>query len=332
MLKFGVGIRLNPPPAHSVSLGTGAEQAGFSRVWVFDSNVLWQDPYPVLTMLAERTKRVTLGTCVTNPETRHWTVTASAFSTLQDVSGGRMILGIARGDSALRAIGKRPSSLETLESTILRIRGLVRGEVVEFDGTSVRAPWSSNDLPIYVGATGPEALRLAGRVADGVIIQTADPFIVEWMLAFVRRGAEEAGRDFNSINVQCAGASYISSNLGEARQQVRWFAAVVARHTAPVLERYRPDGLPRPLTQLTELGLRGKYDYSKLGRPDDNQADALPDELVDRFTVIGPAEACIARLEELASLGVHEWNVYASDVSDPAKLIAEYGRNIIPRF
>src|SRR5947207_3573064 len=168
-LSFGVCFAPDPPPSRWADLTKLAEAQGFEYAWLFDSHVLWQEVYPIFTLMAAATERIKIGPCVTNPATRDPTVTASALATLQEISGGRMVMGIGRGDSARRVIGQRPITLERLETTCRQIRDLAAGREIDYYGTPTQLKWASGELPIWVAAYGPKALRLAGRVADGVI-------------------------------------------------------------------------------------------------------------------------------------------------------------------
>src|SRR4051812_44571256 len=165
-------------PDHSIpatlELTRVAEDAGFEHGWVFDSHVLWREASPLLTLMAEHSNRLRLGTCVTNPGTREPTVTASALATLNEISGGRMDLGIGRGDSARRVLGKPPITLAHTEEAIRVIKDLVEGRSVTYEGTELVFPWTGKwTLPIWVAGYGPMALAMTGRVADGVILQLA---------------------------------------------------------------------------------------------------------------------------------------------------------------
>src|SRR5689334_17809810 len=175
MLDFGITLK---PDAHHdriVALTRQAEVAGFAYGWLFDSHVLWLEPYPLLTLMADNTERMLLGTCVTNPAVRDPTVTASVLATLNLVSGGRMVLGIGRGDSSRRVLGKKPTTLAQMEQSIKDIKTLAEGGAVSYEGEEIRMPWVAQGiaepkLPVWVAAYGPKALALAGRVADGVIL------------------------------------------------------------------------------------------------------------------------------------------------------------------
>src|SRR5215210_4971195 len=126
-MHFGITLKPDMTPDRAVALARQAEEAGFSYGWLFDSHVLWLEPYPLLTMMALNTERMRLGTCVTNPAVRDPTVTASALATLNLVSGGRMDLGIGRGDSSRRVLGKKPTTLGRLEQATRAIQALAAG-------------------------------------------------------------------------------------------------------------------------------------------------------------------------------------------------------------
>ena len=195
-MDFGVVLQNDPPAWRVVELARQAENYGFTHVWTFDSHLLWQEPFVVYSQILSATHRVTVGPMVTNPATRDWTVTASLFATLNDMFGNRTVCGIGRGDSAVRVINGKPVTLATLRESIEVIRALANGEQASYKGNLLRFPWgSSSRLPMWVAAYGPKALALTGEVADGFILQLADPDIVAWSIAAVRKAAADAGRD-----------------------------------------------------------------------------------------------------------------------------------------
>lgn len=329
MLSFGVTFMLDPPPSRVVELAKLAEENGFDYVWAWDSHVLWQDVYPVFTLIATNTERVRIGPCVTNPATRDITVTASALATLNQISGGRMVMGIGRGDSARRVIGKPPVTVEHLEQACRQIRDLAEGREIEYDGAPLQLKWASGTLPVWVAAYGPKALRAAGGVADGLIMQLADPYIIEWSLRYVREGAEEAGRSFDDIQIMSAAPAYMTDDLEAAREQVRWFPAMVSNHVVDLVHRYASTELPRELTEF--IAARDHYDYADHGRTGAEHTSFVTDEVVDRFCVLGTPDRCLAKLRELEALGVDQFNLY-SMVDDPAGVIRSFGRDLIPAF
>ena len=328
-LSFGVCFAPDPPARRWVELTALAEANGFEYAWLFDSHVLWQEVYPIFTLMAAATRHIKIGPCVTNPGTRDATVTASALATLNEISGGRMVMGIGRGDSARRVLGQKPVTVERLEQDCRLIRDLSAGREVDYDGAKVRIKWAGHELPIWVAGYGPKVLRAAGRVADGVILQLADPAIIKWCLQFVREGAEEAGRSFDSIEVQAAAPAFISDDMNAAREQVRWFPALVSNHVVDLLKRYDARDLPRALTDYIKA--RDHYDYSDHAKRGAAHAGFVPDDVVDRFCVIGTPEQSRHRIEELIEVGVTQFNLYLM-VDRPEDVIKTYGEEIIPRF
>jgi probable F420-dependent oxidoreductase len=330
MLTFGVCFMADPPVRKLVEMAALAEDQGFDYVWIWDSHVLWQEVYPIFTLMAQATSRVKLGPCVTNPVTRDPTVTASAMATLDEISGGRMVLGIGRGDSARRVIGKAPVTVEHMEEACRQIKDLVEGREIDYEGTPTRLKWSPGyPLEVWIAAYGPKALACAGRAADGLIMQLADPYIVEWSIPYVRRAAEVAGRSFDDIQVMSAAPAYVTDDLAHAREQVRWFPALVSNHVVDLVERYSTTDLPHELTEY--IRARESYDYADHGRTGAEHAGFVTDEVVDRFCVLGPPGACIAKLRELEALGVTQFNIY-SMVDDPEGVIRAFGQEIIPAF
>ena len=306
-----------------------AESQGFEYAWLFDSHVLWQEVYPIFTLMAANTKRIKIGPCVTNPGTRDPTVTASALATLQEISGGRMVMGIGRGDSARRVLGQKPVTVEEMENDCRLIRDLAAGREVNYDGVKLRIKWAEHELPIWVAGYGPKALRAAGRVADGVIIQLADPAIIKWCVQFVREGAKEAGRSFDDIKIQAAAPAFIADDLRAAREQVRWFPALVSNHVVDLLKRYDAQDLPQILTDYIKA--REHYDYQDHVKRGAAHADFVPDDVIDRFCVIGSVEDSKRRIQELIDVGVDQFNLYLM-VDKPENVIKNYGETIIPAF
>jgi probable F420-dependent oxidoreductase len=320
----------DPPVSRLVDLAKLAEDQGFDYVWIWDSHVLWQEVTPIFTLIAAATSRVKIGPCVTNPITRDPTVTASALATLDEISGGRMVMGMGRGDSARRVIGKTPVTVERMEEACRQIRDLVEGREIDFEGTPTQLKWTKGwPLEVWVAAYGPKALAAVGRVADGLIMQLADPYIVEWSMPYVRRAAEEAGRSLDDIEVMSAAPAYVTDDLGHARDQVRWFPALVSNHVVDLVKRYSSTDLPQELTDY--IRARDHYDYAEHGRTGAEHAGFVPDEVVDRFCVLGPAEACVAKLKELEGLGVTQFNIYTM-VDDPEGVIRAFGKDVIPAF
>jgi probable F420-dependent oxidoreductase len=327
MLDFAITLKPDMMPERVVALTKQAEKAGFDYAWLFDSHVLWLEPYPLLTMMALSTSRLRLGTCVTNPAVRDPTVTASLLSTLNLISGGRMVLGIGRGDSSRRVLGKAPTTLVELEAAVDCICRLAAGDSIAFEGEDIRLSWANSKLPVWIAGYGPKALHLTGRIADGVILQFADPHLIKWCLGFVREGAIAAGRDPASIQVMAAAPVWVSDDLPKARDHVRWFPALVSNHVMDLIRRYDPSELPPELTAYVQN--RSGYDYHHHAEVGSDNARFVSDEIVDTFCIVGPASEHRRRLQELADLGVNQFNIYLMS-GDEEDTLEVYEREILP--
>jgi probable F420-dependent oxidoreductase len=240
-----------------------------------------------------------------------------------------MDLGIGRGDSARRVLGKPPTSMATLEEAITVIKALVEGRTVEFEGTELVLPWTGKwRLPVWVAGYGPMALAMTGRVADGLILQLADPDLIAWFVGQVRDAAKAAGRDPSSILVQSAAAAYIGPRE-VGRERTRWFPALVSNHVVDLVSKYPREELPESLTGY--IRDREGYDYLHHAEVGSSNAAFVGDDVTDRFCLLGPAEEHVAKLHELAAAGVDQFNVYLMNGDEEAQLEA-YGRDVIPAF
>jgi probable F420-dependent oxidoreductase len=274
-----------------------------------------------------------IGPCVTNPAVRDWTVTASLFATLNRISGGRMDIGIGRGDSSRRVMGKRPTTLADLEACVQTVRDLCAGKQIVYEEKPIQMPWADAGVPpIWVAGYGPKALRCAGKIGDGVILQFADPHLIKWCLNLVREGAEEAGRDFSQIRVMSAAPVWVSpsneeDDLTVARERVRWFPALVSNHVVDLVSRYKPEELPPELTGF--IRDRQGYDYLHHAEVGSSNAQFVTDEVVDRFCIVGPVEEQVRRLNELKAAGVTQFNIYLM-CGEEEQTVDVYGRAVIP--
>jgi probable F420-dependent oxidoreductase len=328
VLEYAITFKADMPPTRIVSLTRQAEAAGFTHGWSFDSHLLWQDPYPLLTVMAVNTDRMRLGTCVTNPVVRDPTVTASLLATLNRISGGRMDIGIGRGDSSRRVMGKKPTTLARLEEAVGIIRDLTAGKQIVYQGQTIQMPWANAGVPpVWVAGYGPKALHCAGRIADGIILQFADVHLIKWCLGFVRKGAEEAGRDFSKLQVMSATAVWVSDDLHKAREQVRWFPALVSNHVIDLVSRYKSAELPEELTAYVRD--RKGYNYLHHAEVGSSNAAFVPDEIVDRYCLVGSVAAHLRRLQELHEAGVTQFNIYLMS-GEEENTLEIYGRDIIP--
>ncbi len=331
-MDFGAVLQTNPPASRTVQLAKLAEQHGFSHVWTFDSHLLWQEPYVIYSQILAETRRMIVGPMVTNPATRDWTVTASIYATLNEMYGNRTICGIGRGDSAVRVTNGAPTTLKTLRESIHVIRELANSRSVEYNGAQLQFPWSSgSQLDIWVAAYGPLALKLTGEVGDGFILQMADLDVAEWMIATVRDAAEKAGRDPMSIKFCVAAPMYIGDDWEHMREQCRWFGGMVGNHVADIVAKYGTStagsAVPEALTDY--IAGREGYDYNEHGRAGNSHASFVPDEIVDRFCLLGTAEQHIEKLQALKELGVDQFAGYLQH-DNKEETLRVYGETVIP--
>jgi probable F420-dependent oxidoreductase len=332
-MDIGVVLQTNPPAAQVIELARQAELYGCTHVWTFDSHLLWEEPFVIYSQILAATRKVMVGPMVTNPATRDWTVTASLFATLNEMFGNRTVCGIGRGDSAVRVTNGRPTTLATLREAIGVIRELANGRSAEYKGASLRFPWGTQSrLPIWVAGYGPRALRLAGEVGDGFILQLADPAVTAWTIATVREAAARVGRDPASITICVAAPAYVgpSSDLAHMRDQCRWFGGMVGNHVADLVARYdgESDG-PVPVALTDYIKGRQDYDYNEHGRAGNVHTQFVPDSIIDRFCILGPVAHHLERLEELKALGVDQFAIYLQHDGKEETLRA-YGDHIVP--
>ncbi|MEI7744555.1 MAG: TIGR03842 family LLM class F420-dependent oxidoreductase, partial [Chloroflexota bacterium] len=306
-MQFGFTLKPDHSIERTLALTKQAEAAGFTHGWLFDSHVLWRDPYPLMTLMAQATTSMRIGTCVTNPATREPSVTASSLAVLNEISGGRMDLGIGRGDSARRVLGKAPTTMKDLEQAVHVIRALVEGRSIEFEGTMLELPWAGGHrLPVWIAGYGPVALKLTGRIADGAMLQIGDPDLVRWFASQVRDSAIASGRDPDAVGVMAAAPAHVG-DIADARDRTRWFPALVSNHVVDLVNRYDPADLPEALTGY--VGERRGYDYRHHAEVGSTNAAFVSDEIADRFSIIGEVPDHLAKLRRLAAAGVDQFNL-----------------------
>lgn len=306
-------------PAVVERMAAGAEASGWDGMLVVDSQNLAGDPYVGLALAARVTTTLRLGTGVTNPATRHPVATAAGIASVHAASGGRAVLGIGRGDSALAHLGFAPAAVADLERYVTTVRAYLGGEAVPFDELAVyqrdgarpvdalglataptdsRLHWLDPSLPLVpveVVATGPRVLDVAAQSADRVLLAVgADPARVQWAVDRVRAtNAEVPIGSFVNVVV------HDDPDIG--RRLAAGGVATFARFSVM-------DGRVRtPIDADSEAVLgqvHGAYDMTMHTRSGSAQAATLSGEFTDRFAVVGPAEHCIERLRSLLALGI----------------------------
>ena len=333
-MDFGVVLQTNPPAWRTVDLARQAETHGFDYVWTFDSHLLWQEPFVIYSAILAATHTVKVGPMVTNPATRDWTVIASLFATLNEMYGNRTVCGIGRGDSAVRTLNGKPSNLATLREAVQVIRELGNGRAANLNDRTVRFPWATrSQLEVWVAAYGPQALKLTGEVGDAFILQLADPDIATWMIKAVRDSAEVAGRDPDEVQFCVAAPAYVGDGQSPAerahmREQCRWFGGMVGNHVAEIVRRYGTDSaVPKALTDY--IRDREGYDYNQHGRAGNTHTTFVPDEIVERFCLLGSPYEHVEKLRVLESLGCTQYSLYLQH-DNKEETMRLYGERVIP--
>jgi len=306
-----------------------AEEAGYSHAWFIDSQILWQDCVVYMTSSLAATERIVVGTAVTNPFTRHVTTTASTFATLAQIHPGRLALGIGRGDSAVRTMGLNPVKTSFLRESIPVLRDLVAGRHVELNGADVHLRWVEEDpkVPIMMSATGPRNLRLAGSLADRVMLYVGvNPISVQWAIDHVRAGAEEAGRDPAELRFSLLTAMWVGDDQEVAWDKCRWAPAACANHIADTMRRNPKHDMPGEMTRLPES--RDEYDYYAGHLSSDAEhTEYLTGELIDDFALAGSADKVREKVQALYALGIDE--ISCAYLNGEAEQMAHVGREII---
>ncbi|MEM8789130.1 MAG: TIGR03842 family LLM class F420-dependent oxidoreductase [Pseudomonadota bacterium] len=330
-MEFAICFKGFVEPKRARALVRQAENAGFTYCWFYDSHILWRESFMAMAMCMEHTTHMRFGPCVTNPNTRDWSLAASMFASLAKQSEGRFDIGLGRGDSAVRVMGMKPAPLARLEEFAHAMRSLVRGEEVQYGEcpAPVKFSWAEGyELPIWVAAYGPKALSSAGRVGDGLILQIGEPKIVKWLADQAKAAGEAEGRDMSDYRVMCACPAYFGSRE-ESIEATRWFPAMVGNHVADIVEKYGTDRSDIPPSLTAYIKDRKGYDYSKHGQSDNPYLDFISEDIVESFSVLGDTDAHIAKLKELRAAGMTQFNIYL-DNGREEQIIAEYGETIIP--
>jgi 5,10-methylenetetrahydromethanopterin reductase len=302
-LKTGVTLQGVDHPDEFEKMATEIEGLGYDNLWLTDSSLHSRYCWAYLTLAARATSRLTLGTAVTNPVTRHPALTAVAAATLAEISSGRAILGIGAGDRPLLSLRHAPARVGALESAIASIRGLWTGEHVTdevLDGAHYRFP-PPLDIPVYVSASGPKTLELAGRVADGVILLAGlHPDGVGYALEHIDRGARAAGRGRPHVTVFAYGAidEDEESAIETGRTIAAWFP-----QTAPVYCRLA--GLDQAIIDQVRASYSGG-EFQEAARA----AAALPVDFVKRMALAGGRAEAAAHLATLREIGVDSVTVF----------------------
>ena len=326
-MEIGLGLFPTEPPRRIVEMTKLAEDLGYAHVWMGDSQLIWREVYVNLGAAGLATSRITLGQGVTNPITRHPTVTASALATLSELTDGRVALGIGAGDSSVETYGNRPATLARLESTVNTIVGLLNGDTVSVDGGQARLDWArSTKVPVYIAGSGPKILGLAGRIADGAIILVGTaPEQVQAAIECIRAAAAEAGRDLDADGFRYV--LWAPCSIGEDGTAAR---NLVKSHVARVLKRPLPFTLNAEDQAVVDEVYRAYeyYDHMVVGA---KHSDVVPDRLVSKFAIAGTVDECRLQVQRLRDqTALHQIAIipHTVDPKDRAALVETFARQV----
>lgn len=336
----GAGVRfgLLLLPERMVDVGplaARAEELGFDLLGIGDSQSLFRDAYVSLTVAALHTSRIRLGPTVTNPLTRHWAVTANAIASIDELSGGRAILGIGSGDSAVYTLGLPPARLADMEEALRMLPALTAGDAVQRDGRRLAVRGARRRVPLYISAEGPRTLRLGGRLADGVIVGTGlTPDAVRLSLDAIEAGAREAGRDPASIDVWWLVKTCIGDSRAAAVDEIKMALAASANHAFRfTLEgKAVPPALHGPIRELQRA--YDSHQHEVLGPTDNARLTdrlGLTDYLADRFAIAGTPAECADQVRRAAAAGARQL-LLTGIVRDPRGFVERWAGEVAPRI
>jgi 5,10-methylenetetrahydromethanopterin reductase len=309
------------------------ETHGFDWLGVADSQSVFREMYVALTIAALNTSRVRLGPLVTNPFTRHLVVTASAISTIDEVSGGRAALGIGSGDSAITTIAAPPASLAGLEDAVVTIGRLTSGAPIDRGGRRWHVRQSKRRVPVYLAAEGPRTLELAGRVADGVIVGLGlTPEVIHLSLAAIERGAKASGRTLGDIDVWWFAKTNVADTRAHAIEPIKMALAASANHAFRFT--LEGKGVPPDLHEKIRA-LQREYDahqHEIEGAANAALTDrwGLTDFLVDRFAFAGTPEDCVGQIRRAMDAGARQFMI-TGIVPDPRVFVWRWMQEVARR-
>jgi len=330
-----LSLSLFPVPGIVGMMAAELEAAGWDGLFMTDTQNLTAEVYASLGIAAASTERVLLGPGVTNPVTRHPAVTASSIATVHAASGGRAVLGIGRGDSSLGFLGRKPAPVGVLEEYLGRVRGYLHGEEVDLGDAVSHNVWIPETglppVPIDVAATGPKVIAVAARRADRVTFAVgADPQRIRSSIAIVRAERAAAGLDPAGISLGAYVNVAVHPDVAVAREVVRGVTAVFAHFSSMA-------GAPAGASGDGGVVLdhiNEQYEMAEHGRSDAGHAASIPDEFIDCFAVVGPAERCVARLSELIEAGVERIvvvpGVHGPIIGDLAQSMRAIATDVLP--
>jgi len=338
-MEFGIAFKGELGRDRTIAIARQLEVAGFDYAWFFDSHILWRDCYTQMAHILEHTSHLRTGPLVTNPNVRDWSVAASIFATLSTEHQNRFDLAVGRGDSSMRVMGKRPATLARMTEFIHAVKGMVRGDKVEYGDcpAPVQFDWANGyDMPAWVAAYGPKALATAGTEGDGLVIQLGDPSLAKWFIDQAISAGKAAGRDMSDFRVLSCAPVWVGDR-DKGYEQTKWFPALVGNHVADIVEKYGqgsdlvPDSLTTYIEDRKGANADEGYNYKQHADKVSDNSHYVTPEITDSFCILGEPEEHVAKIKELEAAGVTQFSIYLTN-GEEERLIAEYGEHVIPHF
>ncbi|MBV9608119.1 MAG: LLM class flavin-dependent oxidoreductase [Acidobacteria bacterium] len=327
-VTFDIGILPSEPVGDTIELVRQAESLGYGAVWMADSQSIFRDAYVALAAAAVQTSRILLATGVSNPVTRHPASIACSIASIDELSGGRAILGIGTGFSAVRTVGMKPATLRAMEDATTCLRALIEGREGSYGGVPMKMPWSARNVPIYFACSGPKSLYLAGRIADGVVFQVgADPALIQHAIEQVHAGARDAGRNPAAVGLCARLGCAVSDDRQQARDEIRPYAAAAAE---TVFQSNSANFLaPELASDLRRL--KERYDYYQHVNNEAQHRDLVTDRIIDAMVVAGTPDDVLPALQAIISLGVDRI-VIPLTVKDRRRMMMMLAEEVIARL
>lgn len=332
-IRFGVNFL----PNHALELldwAKVAEESGFDIAGIADSQSLYRDVYVCQALVATNTRRIRFGSRVINPITRHPAVAACAAASIEELAPGRTMIGIGTGDSSVDNIGERPSTHAQLIAYVRTIRELLSSGHSRYNGASCKQTWFRGRIPIYIAASGPKTLQLAGEIADGVVINTGLlPDIIKDSIEQVKIGCARAGRSIEDVDMWWLPLTNVADDRARAIDEIAMTLASAGSHLSRFTTRGKhiPDDLLDKIKRLGECYKSDQHD-----KPDSTNRElikelGLLDYLADRFSIAGTPNDCIGKLEQAINAGARQfWMSIHFD--HKAQFMREWARTVMPAF
>lgn len=320
---------------NTVNLVRMAERLGYGSAWFADSQLRFSEVHVTLAACACSTEKIILGTSVTNPLTRHPSVTASAAATLAELSGGRFILGIARGDSSAHTIGANPSSVKEFREALLMIMKLLSGEGYATEERTWQLLIRKSRPKVHVACTGPQMLRLAGAIADGVMLKVGHTQqLYRYGMQTAREAASKVGRNPDQLEFSCFASVCVDEDRQKARELAKYFVARFLK-VAPVMADY----LPKDITGIDRafaINVAERFSWARkkidLDEDVETAKKLIRDDLVDKYTIAGTPEDCVRQIKVAEQAGVSPLLMSLQPPGRRRELVEYVAENILPEF